>query len=134
MAEPNVADKLAQVPIFSGCTKRELAIIARASKVVSHKEGTVIAREGERGIGPFLILEGKLKAVDALFESFELTAGHGGKLLVLLLLRCALFVAGLITLGLGIVPGAVWSDLALATYYHRVIERRPPPGFGADLV
>ena len=59
MAEPNVADKLAQVPIFSGCTKRELAIIARASKVVSHKEGTVIAREGERGIGLFLILEGQ---------------------------------------------------------------------------
>ena len=51
MAAPNIANKLAQVPIFSGCTKRELAIITRASKEVSHKEGTVIAREGERGIG-----------------------------------------------------------------------------------
>jgi CRP/FNR family transcriptional regulator, cyclic AMP receptor protein len=59
VAEPNVANKLGQVPIFSGCTKRELAIIARASKEVSHKEGTVIAREGERGIGLFLILEGR---------------------------------------------------------------------------
>lgn len=59
MAEPNVANKLGQVPIFAGCTKRELAIIARASKEVSHKEGTVIAREGERGIGLFLILEGQ---------------------------------------------------------------------------
>jgi hypothetical protein len=48
-----------QVPIFSGCSKRELAIIARASKEVSHKEGTVIAREGERGVGLFLILEGQ---------------------------------------------------------------------------
>ena len=58
MAEPNIADTLAAVPIFSGCSKRELAIIARASKVVAHKQGTVIAREGERGIGLFLILEG----------------------------------------------------------------------------
>ena len=39
MAEPNVANKLAQVPIFSECTKRELAIIARASKLVSHSIG-----------------------------------------------------------------------------------------------
>src|SRR4029450_1866404 len=38
-----------------------LGIIARASKEVSHKEGTVIAREGERGIGLFLILEGQCK-------------------------------------------------------------------------
>ena len=59
MAEPNIADTLAAVPIFSGCSKRELAIIARASKVVVHKDGTVIAREGERGIGLFLILQGR---------------------------------------------------------------------------
>jgi hypothetical protein len=51
VAAPSVANNLANVPIFSGCSKRELGIIARASKEVSHKEGTVIAREGERGIG-----------------------------------------------------------------------------------
>jgi CRP-like cAMP-binding protein len=59
VAEHDVASKLANVPIFSGCTKRELAIIARASKEVSHRGGTVVAREGERGIGLFLILEGQ---------------------------------------------------------------------------
>lgn len=59
MAAPNVANALAKVPIFSECSKRELAIIARASKEVVHKEGTVIAREGERGIGLFLILGGR---------------------------------------------------------------------------
>ena len=58
MPHHDVPSKLANVPIFSGCTKRELAIIARAAKEVSHREGTVIAREGERGIGLFLILEG----------------------------------------------------------------------------
>jgi CRP-like cAMP-binding protein len=58
VTQHDVPSKLAKVPIFSECTKRELNIIARASKEVPHKAGTVIAREGERGIGLFLILEG----------------------------------------------------------------------------
>lgn len=59
MAQNEIASKLAAVPMFSGCTRKELAIIARAAKEVSHREGTVIAREGERGIGLFLILDGR---------------------------------------------------------------------------
>ena len=59
MSHHDVPAKLSKVPIFSGCTKRELAIIARAAKEVSHRDGTVIAREGERGVGLFLILEGQ---------------------------------------------------------------------------
>jgi len=58
VAQHDVSAKLAKVPIFSGCSKREIAIINRAAKEVSHRGGTVIAREGERGIGLFLILEG----------------------------------------------------------------------------
>lgn len=59
MAQHDVTAKLANVPIFSGCSKHELQLIARAAKEVNHKDGTVIAREGERGIGLFLILEGE---------------------------------------------------------------------------
>jgi CRP-like cAMP-binding protein len=55
----DVVARLANVPIFSGCTKRELAIISRAAKEVTHSEGTVIAREGERGM--FLILDGQAR-------------------------------------------------------------------------
>ncbi|HEX6230765.1 MAG TPA: cyclic nucleotide-binding domain-containing protein [Actinomycetota bacterium] len=61
MSQHDVAAKLGRVPIFSECSRRELAIIAHAAKEVSHKEGTLIAREGERGIGLFLILEGECK-------------------------------------------------------------------------
>lgn len=61
MAQQDATSRLAQVPIFSECTKRELTIIGRAAKEVSHREGTVIAREGERGVGLFLILEGQCK-------------------------------------------------------------------------
>lgn len=59
MAQDDVAGKLANVPIFSGCSRRELSVIAQASKEVSHREGTVVAREGERGIGLFLIIDGE---------------------------------------------------------------------------
>ncbi len=61
MAQQDATTRLAQVPIFSECTKRELTIIGRAAKEVSHAEGTVIAREGERGVGLFLILDGQCK-------------------------------------------------------------------------
>jgi len=59
VAQHDVVGELAKVPIFSGCSKRELQLIARAAKEVNHKQDTVIAREGERGIGLFLILEGE---------------------------------------------------------------------------
>jgi CRP-like cAMP-binding protein len=59
VAQYDIPAKLGNVPIFSGCSKRELSVIARAAKEVSHRAGTVIAREGERGIGLFLILEGE---------------------------------------------------------------------------
>jgi CRP-like cAMP-binding protein len=58
VAHEDIASRLSGVPMFSACSKRELALIARAAKTVSHKAGTVLAREGERGIGLFLILEG----------------------------------------------------------------------------
>jgi CRP/FNR family cyclic AMP-dependent transcriptional regulator len=58
VSEHDITSKLANVPIFSGCSKRELTVIARAAKEVSHRAGTTIAREGERGIGLFLILDG----------------------------------------------------------------------------
>jgi CRP/FNR family transcriptional regulator, cyclic AMP receptor protein len=61
VAQSDIATKLGQVPIFSGCSKRELTLIARAAKEVVHKEGTLIAREGERGIGLFMILEGECR-------------------------------------------------------------------------
>ena len=54
-------DQLSNVPLFSGCSAKELNLIARAVKEVSHREGKVIAREGEPGIGLFVIVEGTAK-------------------------------------------------------------------------
>jgi CRP/FNR family cyclic AMP-dependent transcriptional regulator len=60
-----VADKaidlIASVPLFSGCSQKELRAIASAAKEVTHKEGDVLAREGDKGIGFFVIAEGTAK-------------------------------------------------------------------------
>lgn len=52
-------DLLKKVPLFSDCTAKELGQIAAASKAVKQKAGTVIAREGEPGIGLFVIVTGE---------------------------------------------------------------------------
>lgn len=59
VSQSEIVAKIGGVPLFSACSKRELALIARSAKEVSHRAGTMIAREGERGIGLFVILEGE---------------------------------------------------------------------------
>jgi CRP/FNR family cyclic AMP-dependent transcriptional regulator len=58
VATQQLAAQLAKVPLFSDCSSKELNLIARAAKEASHPAGTVLAREGEAGIGLFLIIEG----------------------------------------------------------------------------
>jgi len=58
VATKDVMERLAQVPIFSGCSKKELQTIARAIRPIDHEAGTVIAQEGEPGAGLFVIDSG----------------------------------------------------------------------------
>ena len=53
-----ISTQLAKVPLFSDCSKRELQLISRAAKEVHRKAGTVLAKEGDAGVGLFLILDG----------------------------------------------------------------------------
>jgi CRP/FNR family cyclic AMP-dependent transcriptional regulator len=58
VATKDIAAGLAKVPLFEGCSKRELDVVAKAVKPISHKAGTVVAREGDPGIGLFVIADG----------------------------------------------------------------------------
>ncbi|MFN2543516.1 MAG: cyclic nucleotide-binding domain-containing protein [Actinomycetota bacterium] len=58
MSSKDAASLLKKVPLFSGCTKHELDAIALATKEIHHREGHVIAREGDTGLGFFLITDG----------------------------------------------------------------------------
>jgi CRP/FNR family transcriptional regulator, cyclic AMP receptor protein len=53
-----VTSQLAKVQLFSGCSNKELTTLARAVKDIDHPAGTVIAREGDPGVGLFIIAEG----------------------------------------------------------------------------
>ena len=50
--------RLAKVPLFSDCSQRDLQTVARVVRDIPHKAGTVIAREGEPGIGLFILVDG----------------------------------------------------------------------------
>jgi CRP/FNR family transcriptional regulator, cyclic AMP receptor protein len=58
VAANEVVERLGQVPIFAGCSKKELAAIARAVKTIDHPAGTVVALEGDSGAGLFVIGRG----------------------------------------------------------------------------
>jgi CRP/FNR family transcriptional regulator, cyclic AMP receptor protein len=53
-----VVEQLAGVPLFAGCSAKELQLVARAGKEAHHRAGTALAREGEAGVGLFMIIEG----------------------------------------------------------------------------
>ena len=58
MSTKEVVTRLAKVPLFSGCSQKDLQTIARVVKDIDHEDRTVIAREGEPGIGLFVIADG----------------------------------------------------------------------------
>ena len=75
MSTKEVVTRLSQVPLFSGCSQRDLQTIARVVKDIDHREGTVIAREGEPGIGLFVIADGS--AVVTIGGAKKATLGPG---------------------------------------------------------
>lgn len=54
----DTVSRLAKVPLFSDCSQRDLQTIARVVRDIPHRANTVIAREGEPGVGLFIILDG----------------------------------------------------------------------------
>jgi CRP/FNR family cyclic AMP-dependent transcriptional regulator len=57
--ETDSIERLRRVPLFSACSNRELRAIAGVVKEVRHPKGTVVATEGDPGVGLFVIVEGQ---------------------------------------------------------------------------
>jgi CRP-like cAMP-binding protein len=55
----DMVEHLGGVPIFQGCSKKELQTIARQVREISHDAGYVIATEGDPGAGLFVIADGE---------------------------------------------------------------------------
>lgn len=60
MARTDVTSHLAQVPLFSACSKKELATIAKATDVASLPDGHVLTKQDETSREAFVIAEGKV--------------------------------------------------------------------------
>jgi CRP/FNR family transcriptional regulator, cyclic AMP receptor protein len=59
VANKDVVERLSHVPIFAGCSKRDLQTIAKAVRPVRHAAGGIVATEGEPGAGLFVIDQGE---------------------------------------------------------------------------
>ena len=58
-AERGIAGALANVALFSQCSKRELRLVAKLAKTKSVRESTSLTLEGEVGDTMFVILSGR---------------------------------------------------------------------------
>jgi CRP/FNR family transcriptional regulator, cyclic AMP receptor protein len=56
-----LVEALRAIPLFASCTKRELTLLARISKVVEYAAGYTIVAQGEEGVGLHVLLEGNAK-------------------------------------------------------------------------
>lgn len=56
----DVVGYLTKVPLFSACSKKDLALIARHSERLTMAPGTAMTKEGRVGYEFFVILEGKV--------------------------------------------------------------------------
>jgi CRP/FNR family transcriptional regulator, cyclic AMP receptor protein len=54
-------EKLRRVPLFAGCSDRELKSIAASVKEVHFPAGKTICKEGDSGVGLHVILDGDTK-------------------------------------------------------------------------
>ena len=69
---------------------------------------------------PYLLMDRKMQAVEAIRESWRMTDGHTWKVFLIYLLAIPLYFAGFICLFIGAVIAVMWIMLAIASLYHAV--------------
>jgi uncharacterized membrane protein len=77
---------------------------------------------------PYIVVEKKLSATDAISMSWRMTNGYGWQIFLIGLLAIPVFVAGLICLGIGVVISFMLVFMALASLYYAVDSRTATPG------
>ncbi|MFC2003704.1 hypothetical protein ACFLV4_07190 [Chloroflexota bacterium] len=69
---------------------------------------------------PFLVVDRKMDVIEAVKESWRMTNGHAWTVFLIGLLAIPISIAGLICLGVGIIPATMWITAAFASLYHAV--------------
>ncbi len=69
---------------------------------------------------PYLIVDRRMEAIEAVKESWRMTRGYAGRVFLIGLLGIPIFIAGAICMGVGIIAATMWIGLAFASLYHVV--------------
>jgi CRP/FNR family transcriptional regulator, cyclic AMP receptor protein len=60
-SERQLVEMVGKVSLFSGLKEKQLKAIANAGKELSYADGRLIVKEGDMGVGFYLILDGKVE-------------------------------------------------------------------------
>jgi hypothetical protein len=69
---------------------------------------------------PYLVMDRKMDAMEAIKKSWEMTDGHAVNIFVIGLLSIFISIGGFIAFLVGIIIAAMWITLALASMYYAV--------------
>ncbi len=76
---------------------------------------------------PYLVVDRKMAATDAIKESWRMTDGHAMKVFGIGLLGLLLVIAGLICFLVGVIIAEMWIESAMASLYFPVSEQHQEP-------
>jgi len=77
---------------------------------------------------PYLVVDRKMEAIEAVKESWRMTGGYAWKVFLIGLLAIPISIAGLICFGVGIIFAIMWIRLAFASLYHAASVSRQTSG------
>ncbi len=69
---------------------------------------------------PYIVLDKKMGATDAIRESWNMTDGHAWTVFGMILLAVPIVLAGYICLFVGVIISIMWIYIAIASLYHAV--------------
>lgn len=69
---------------------------------------------------PYLVVDRRMKVIDAVKESWRMTDGYAWQVFFIGLLSIPIAFAGLICFGVGVIVSIMWIHLAFASLYHAV--------------
>ena len=79
---------------------------------------------------PYLVMDEKMEAADAVRKSWNMTKGHTGTIFLMGIVSFFVGLGGLICFIIGIFPAVIWISLAFACIYW-VVAKKPGATFPA---
>lgn len=69
---------------------------------------------------PYLVMDEKLEATEAIRRSWSMTRGHSGTIFLMGLTSFLIILLGIICLIVGVIPAIMWISVSLAAFYYSV--------------